>query len=99
MQPPSPQQPGSRGRPIGRRRALGFGAAALLGAGIARPGSVGAQTAGGNAADLIGRNRLHTVRAGEVLVDLAVDYRVGYVELVAANPEIGRGSRGWEPSW
>ncbi len=46
------------------------------------------QVAGRTVADLIGRNRLHTVRAGEVLVDLALDYRVGYVELVAANPEV-----------
>lgn len=38
--------------------------------------------------DLIGRNRLHTVAAGEDLIELALTYRVGYVELLAANPDV-----------
>jgi L,D-transpeptidase ErfK/SrfK len=40
--------------------------------------------------DLIGRNRLHIVRPGDTLVDIAVAYRVGFVELAAANPAVDR---------
>ena len=87
MRPAKPQSPGSRGRPIGRRRALGLAAAVLLGAaGARRAGGAEVPAAG---SDLVGRNRLHTViDPEEVLVDVAVAYRVGYVELVAANPEV-----------
>lgn len=38
--------------------------------------------------DLIGADLVHVVAADEVLVDLAVRYRVGYVELAAANPGV-----------
>lgn len=38
--------------------------------------------------DLIGRNLLHRAVAGDDLVELALDYRVGYVELLAANPGV-----------
>ena len=88
MRLPRPPQPGSRERPIGRRRALGLAACLLVAACRPAAGQVAGQVAGSTAADLIGRNRLHTVRAGEVLVDLALHYLVGYVELVAANPDI-----------
>lgn len=67
------------------RRGLALAAAALalggFGPAAARPGAAQRD-------DLIGRNRLHVVAAGETLVDLAVAYGVGYVELAAANPEI-----------
>jgi len=38
--------------------------------------------------DLLGRLSVHTVSAEDTLVDLAVQYDVGFVELVAANPGI-----------
>lgn len=38
--------------------------------------------------DTVGRIGLHTVQPGDTLVDIAVQWRVGYVELVAANPEV-----------
>lgn len=38
--------------------------------------------------DLIGQNRLHRAVEGDDLVELALAYRVGYVELLAANPGV-----------
>lgn len=38
--------------------------------------------------DLVGRIGIHTVQPGETLVDIAVVHRAGYVELVAANPDV-----------
>lgn len=67
-----------------RRQWLRLAAAGLLAgaAGRVRADAIAARC------DLIGGNRFHTVRSGEVLVDIAVWYRVGYVELVAANPDV-----------
>lgn len=38
--------------------------------------------------DLIGRLAVHTIAAEDTLVDLAVQYEVGFVEMAAANPGI-----------
>lgn len=38
--------------------------------------------------DLVGQNRLHRAVEGDDLVELALAYRVGYVELLAANPGV-----------
>jgi L,D-transpeptidase ErfK/SrfK len=38
--------------------------------------------------DVVGRLRFHTARKDDTLVDLAVRYGVGYVELLAANPGV-----------
>jgi L,D-transpeptidase ErfK/SrfK len=39
-------------------------------------------------ADVVGRLRFHTARQSDTLIDLAVHYGVGYVELLAANPGV-----------
>ena len=38
--------------------------------------------------DVVGQLRFHTARKNDTLVDLAVRYGVGYVELLAANPGV-----------
>lgn len=82
---PGEDGPGRRGPTTCRRRLLAAAAAIAGGPGPLLAAAPDA-TAGRN--DLIGRNRLHTVAAGEVLVDIAVSYGVGYVELAAANPDV-----------
>lgn len=65
------------------RRAL---LAGLL-AGLAAAGSVRAAPVEPGS-DLVGQIGRHVVAAGDTFVDIAVWWGVGYVELVAANPEI-----------
>jgi len=64
-----------------RRHLLAGLVPALLLAGGGRAAAVGRD-------DLIGANAIHTVRGHETLVDIAVAWGMGYVELAAANPDI-----------
>jgi len=64
-----------------RRRVIATVLSMLATRAAAAPPAVGGD-------DLIGQNLLHRVIAGDDLVELALVYRVGYVELLAANPDV-----------
>lgn len=83
--PPANRRPPGNGPDITRRRMLG-GGLALAGLGPTRRAA--AAVPPGEPDDLIGRNLLHRAVEGDDLVELALAYRVGYVELLAANPGV-----------